>query len=62
MDRYITVTSTNQNPVNFVSNFTDAVDLSSEYEVGLKAVFHAPINNVTGKNKVFLVKTHAGDH
>ena len=56
MDRYITVTSTNQNPANFVSNFTDAVDFSSEYEVGLKAVFHAPINNVTGENKVFSIK------
>ncbi len=56
MDRYITVTSTHQNPANFVSNFTDAVDFSSEYEVGLKAVFHAPINNVTGKNNIFSIK------
>ena len=56
MDRYITVTSTNQNPANFVSNFTDAVDFSSEYEVGLKSVFHAPINNVTDKNNTFSIK------
>ncbi len=56
MDRYITVTSTNQNPANFVSNFTDAVDFSSEYEVGLKAVFHAPLNNVTGKNNMFSIR------
>ena len=56
MDRYITVTSTNQNPANFISNFTDAVDFSSGYEVGLKAIFHGPINNIIGKNNMFSIK------
>ena len=56
MDRYITVTSTSQNPGNFVSNFTTAIDFSSGYEIGLKAVFHAPIYNITDKNNTFFVK------
>ena len=57
MDRYITVTSTSQNPANFVSNFTGAVDFSNgHYEIGLKAIFHAPIYNITDKNNTFFVK------
>ena len=56
MDSHITVTSTNQNPANFVSNFTDAVDFGSGYEVALKGIFHAPVHNVTSENNAFKVK------
>ena len=57
MDRHITVTSTSQNPANFVSNFTESVAFGSGYEVGLKGIFHAPIHNVTDKNNTFKVKS-----
>ena len=56
MDRYITVTSTNQNPANFVSNFTNAVDFGGGYEIGLKGIFHAPVHNITSENNAFKVK------
>ena len=55
MDRYITVTSSNQDPCNFVSNFTDTINLNDGYEVAVTRIYHAPIYNVTERNNKFTV-------
>lgn len=64
MDRYITITSSDQNPCDFVSNFTDAVNLNDGYEVAVKRIFHAPAYNVTERNnKITLIKdSNISDH
>lgn len=52
-NRYITVTSSNQHPCQFVSNFTDAIALNDGYEVAVTRIFHGPLYNVTEKNNKF---------
>ena len=47
MDQHITVTSSNQNPCDFVSNFTDAINLNDGYEVAVTRIIHAPAYNIT---------------
>ena len=47
MDQYITVTSTSQDPCNFVSNFTDTINLNDGYEVAVTRIYHAPVYNIT---------------
>ena len=53
MDQYITVTSGNQDPCNFMSNFTDTINLNDGYEVAVTRIYHAPIYNVTKRNNKF---------
>ena len=53
MDQYITVTSSTQDPCNFVSNFTDTINLNDGYEVAVTRIYHAPIHNVTSRNNKF---------
>ena len=55
MDQYITVTSSVQDPCNFVSNFTDTINLNDGYEVAVTRIYHAPIYNVTERNNKFTV-------
>ena len=60
MSQYITITSSTQNPCDFVSNFTDAVNLYDGYEVAVTKIFHAPAYNVTEHNNKFtLIKEQA---
>ena len=49
MDRYITITSQNQTPWDFVSNFGENLYLEGEYEIALKSIYHAPAYNITEK-------------
>ena len=53
MDQYITVTSSDQDPCNFVSNFTDTINLNDGYEVAVTRIYHAPVYNVTSHNNKF---------
>ena len=53
MDQYITITSKNQNPCEFVSNFTDAINLNDGYEIAVTQIFHAPVDNITPRNNKF---------
>ena len=53
MDQHITVTSDNQDPCNFVSNFTDTINLNDGYEVAVTRIYHAPIYNITKHNNKF---------
>ena len=64
MDQYITVTSEDQHPCNFVSNFTESVNLNDGYEVAVTRIFHAPLYNVTPRNHKFSVAkgTNVVDH
>ncbi len=64
MDQYITITSSVQNPCDFVSNFTDAINLNDGYEVAVTQIFHAPLYNVTERNNKFtLIKDNTiSDH
>ena len=55
MDQHITVTSGLQNPCDFVSNFTDAINISDGYEVAVTKIFHGPIINITGEYCKFAV-------
>ena len=53
----ITVTSKGQNPSRFVSNFTNSINLSNDYEVGLLKIAHPPTTNVTDENnKIYIGK------
>lgn len=54
MDQYITVTS-GRSPSRFTSNFNDAINLSGDYEIAVKSVFHGPLCNVTSDNNTFAV-------
>ena len=49
MDQHITVTSGLQNPCDFISNFTDAININDGYEVAVTKICHAPIINITGE-------------
>ena len=52
----ITVTSKNQDPANFVSNFTNSIQLSGDCEVALLKIALPPVANVTkDNNKLYLV-------
>ena len=52
----ITVTSNLDNPADFTSAFTNAVQLSNEDEVGLLSISHAPACNITEYNNKLYVK------
>ena len=55
---YFTVTSDEQHPANFTSNFTTPVSLGENYEIGLKSISHGPVFNVTnGNNQITLIRT-----
>ena len=56
MDQYITVTSTNQNPCEFVSNFTESININDGYEVAVTKIFHGPPFNVTSYNNKFTLQ------
>ena len=63
MDQYITVTSSDQRPCDFVSNFADTISLNDGYEVAVTRIYHAPSYNLTETCNTFtLVRstvTHA---
>jgi len=56
MDQYITVTSTEQNPCDFVSNFAESINISDGYEVAVTKIFHGPLYNVTSVNNKFTLQ------
>lgn len=53
---FITVTSTNQDPGDFASNFTNAIQLSENYEVALLKIAHPPVQNINSQNNKLYVK------
>ena len=57
MDQYITITSEDQNPCDFISNFVESVNIAAGYEVAVKSIFHAPLYNITGDNNMFTLTT-----
>ena len=57
MDQYITITSEDQNPCNFISNFVESVNIADGYEVAVKSIFHAPLYNITSVNNKFTLTT-----
>ena len=51
----ITVTSQGQDASRFISNFSNSIRLSDNYEVGLLKIAHPPTMNITDKNnKIFI--------
>ena len=53
----ITVTSLGQNPASFISNFSNSIQLSEGYEIGLLKIACPPIFNVSNNNnKLYVVK------
>ncbi len=57
MDQYITITSEEQNPCDFISNFVESVNIADGYEVAVKSIFHAPLYNITDDNNKFALTT-----
>ena len=57
MEQYITITSEDQNPCDFISNFVESVNIANGYEVAVKSIFHAPLYNITGDNNKFALTT-----
>ena len=55
MDQYITITSEDQNPCDFISNFVESVNVDDGYEVAVKSIFHAPVYNITEDNNKFAI-------
>ena len=53
MDQYITITSTDQDPCNFVSNFTNTINVNDGYEIAVTNIYHAPLYNITEDNNQF---------
>ena len=53
----IVVTSDNQNPANFVSNFVDSINVNDGYEIAVKSIFSPPLFNFTEDNNEFTVVT-----
>ena len=56
MDQYITITSSEQHPCDFVSNFADAINLNDGYEVAVTRIYHAPIYNITEACNTFTLE------
>ena len=53
----ITITSLGQNPSSFISNFTNSIQLSENYEIGLLKIACPPIYNVSEENnKLYIVR------
>ena len=51
----ITVTSQGQDAAKFISNFSNSIRLSDNYEVGLLKIAHPPTMNITNiNNKMFI--------
>ena len=53
----IVVTSDNQNPANFVSNFVDSINVNDGYEIAVKSIFSPPLFNFTEDNNEFTIVT-----
>ena len=57
----ITVTSQGQDASQFISNFSNSIKLSDNYQVGLLKIAHPPVMNVTERNnKIFLTEKDSG--
>ena len=61
MDQYITVTSSDQDPCDFVSNFADTINLNDGYEVAVTRIYHAPAYNITETCNTFTLMRSAGN-
>lgn len=55
MDKYITITSKDQLPTDFISNFGENLNLDGEYEIALKTIHHAPAYNLTENENYFIL-------
>ena len=51
----ITVISGTEEVGDFTSSFTNSINLSDDYEIGLLSISHAPVCNITGANNVLYV-------
>lgn len=58
----ITVTSLDQNASQFISNFSNSIKLSDNYQVGLLKIAHPPVMNVTERNnKIFITQRESNE-
>ena len=61
MDQYITVTSSEQHPCDFVSNFADTISLNDGYVVAVTRIYHAPSYNITETCNTFTLVRSTGN-
>ena len=60
---YFTITSGENHPAEFVSNFTSPVKLGDDYEIGLQSITHGPVYNIPdGYNKISIKWSFQKDH
>ena len=58
----ITVTSGQQNPADFISNFSNSIQLSENYEIALLKMAHPPLTNITDENnKLYLINSKSDE-
>lgn len=58
----ITVTSQGQDASQFISNFSNSIKLSDNYQVGLLKIAHPPVMNVTERNnRMFIFEKDSGE-
>ena len=58
---HIVVTSKDQNPASFISNFTDSINISDGYEIALISIYHGPIYNITENINHFKLENKDGE-
>ena len=57
----ITVTSQGQDAAKFISNFSNSIRLSDNYEVGLLKIAHPPTMNITNMNNRMFIQNKESD-
>ena len=50
--KYVTVSSSTQNPSSFISNFAQNVTFEDGFEIALKSIYHAPLFNINNENNM----------
>ena len=55
---FIVITSKNQDPSNFISNFIDSVNINDGYEIALTAMFHGPLYNIDDRHNRFTLTSN----
>ena len=57
---HIVVTSKNQHPASFISNFSESINISDGYEIALISIYHGPLCNITENINSFIIEDNDG--
>ena len=59
MNQYITVTSGSSDPCDFISNFSNSININDGYEVAITRIFHGPVFNFDSNTKFTIIRGNA---